>query len=199
MQKPQIPIFMEITDAEWEEMVRLLCLREKKFKKNTIIFHQGDITEEMGIVIKGNVNIENVDISGNVSLLGNAEAGDVFAETYALCGEAMAVDAVATSETVILFLPMKQLMHEKNAGYSWYGKMQANIGLISCKTFYKKLYCYDTRNDKLKQTLNKWCSCPEKHIKSTAMLTSHIVNIAPFVLDSFRFHIFIIHRHKLFV
>jgi hypothetical protein len=83
MQKPQIPIFMEITDAEWEEMVRLLCLREKKFKKNTIIFHQGDITEEMGIVIKGNVNIENVDISGNVSLLGNAEAGDVFAETYA--------------------------------------------------------------------------------------------------------------------
>ena len=41
--------------------------------------------------------------------------------------EAMAVDAVATSETVILFLPMKQLMHEKNAGYSWYGKMQANI------------------------------------------------------------------------
>lgn len=127
MQKPQIPIFMQITDAEWDEMVRLLCLREKKFKKNTIIFHQGDITEEMGIVIKGNVNIENVDISGNVSLLGNAEAGDVFAETYALCGEAMAVDAVATSETVILFLPMKQLMHEKNAGYSWYGKMQANI------------------------------------------------------------------------
>ena len=52
MQKPQIPIFMEITDAEWDEMVRLLCLREKKFKKNTIIFHQGDITEEMGIVIK---------------------------------------------------------------------------------------------------------------------------------------------------
>lgn len=127
MQKPQILIFMEITDAEWDEMVRLLCLREKKFKKNTIIFHQGDITEEMGIVIKGNVNIENVDISGNVSLLGNAEAGDVFAETYALCGEAMAVDAVATSETVILFLRMKQLMHEKNAGYSWYGKMQANI------------------------------------------------------------------------
>ena len=120
MQKPQIPIFMQITDAEWDEMVRLLCLREKKFKKNTIIFHQGDITEEMGIVIKGNVNIESVDASGNVSLLGNAE-------TYALCGEAMAVDAVATSETVILFLPMKQLMHEKNAGYSWYGKMQANI------------------------------------------------------------------------
>ena len=34
MQKPQIPIFMEITDAEWDEMVRLLCLREKKLKKN---------------------------------------------------------------------------------------------------------------------------------------------------------------------
>ena len=66
-----------------------------------------------------------MDVSGNVSLLGNAEAGDVFAETYALCGEAMAVDAVATSETVILFLPMKQLMHEKNAGYLWYGKMQS--------------------------------------------------------------------------
>ena len=93
MQKPQIPIFMEITDAEWDEMVRLLCLREKKFKKNTIIFHQGDITEEMGIVIKGNVNIESVDVSANVSLIGNEEAGDVFghqalaAVAVELCGD----------------------------------------------------------------------------------------------------------------
>ena len=71
MQKPQIPIFMEITDAEWDEMVRLLCLREKKFKKNTIIFHQGDITEEMGIVMKGNVNIESVDVSGNARKCGS--------------------------------------------------------------------------------------------------------------------------------
>ena len=41
MQKPQIPIFMEITDAEWDEMVRLLCLREKKFKKKYDYFSSG--------------------------------------------------------------------------------------------------------------------------------------------------------------
>lgn len=38
MQKPQIPIFMEITDAEWDEMVRLLCLREKNSKKIRLFF-----------------------------------------------------------------------------------------------------------------------------------------------------------------
>lgn len=102
----------------------VFCVCARRNSKKYDYFHQGDITEEMGIVIKGNVNIENVDISGNVSLLGNAEAGDVFAETYALCGEAMAVDAVATSETVILFLPMKQLMHEK---------MQDIRGTVKCR------------------------------------------------------------------
>ena len=38
MQKPQIPIFMEITDAEWDEMVRLLCLRERNSKKIRLFF-----------------------------------------------------------------------------------------------------------------------------------------------------------------
>ncbi len=37
MQKPQIPIFMEITDAEWDEMVRLFVC-EKKFKKIRLFF-----------------------------------------------------------------------------------------------------------------------------------------------------------------
>ena len=105
----------------------VFCVCARRNSKKYDYFSSGRHHRRNGNCYKGNVNIENVDISGNVSLLGNAEAGDVFAETYALCGEAMAVDAVATSETVILFLRMKQLMHEKNAGYSWYGKMQANI------------------------------------------------------------------------
>ena len=131
MQKPQIPIFMEITDAEWDEMVRFLCLREKKFKKNTIIFHQGDITEEMGIVIKGNVNIESVDVSGNVSLLGNAEAGDVFAETYAFCEEPMMVEVSAAEDTNVLWLDVRWIL--TNTGSGWQEKIQKNMLQISLR------------------------------------------------------------------
>lgn len=52
-------------------------------KKNELIFRMGESVREIGIVLTGSVNIENVDLWGNKSLLNNISAGQVFAETYA--------------------------------------------------------------------------------------------------------------------
>ena len=59
---------------------------------------------EIGIVLRGSVHIENLDLWGTKSILSSVGAGQAFAETYAFCGEALMVDAVAAEHCEILFL-----------------------------------------------------------------------------------------------
>ena len=58
----------------------------------------------LGVVLRGTVHIENLDLWGSKSILSSISAGQAFAETYALCGDVMMVDAVAAEECEVLFV-----------------------------------------------------------------------------------------------
>ena len=61
-------------------MMDLRILREHYYRYNSTIFKAGEITEELGIVIKGLVIVENVDYWGSKSILSSALPGKVFGE-----------------------------------------------------------------------------------------------------------------------
>lgn len=125
------PILNGITDSEWEQMLKLFCVRTDKYAKNTVIFRAGMTVCEIGIVNSGSVNIENIDPWGNKSILGNVSAGGVFAETYALCKEPMTVYAVAAENSEIVFLNIDRLLSAENSEYTWYLKLLKNILAVS--------------------------------------------------------------------
>lgn len=133
MKKVQIPILKDIDDTEKEEMLELSCLKNVQYFKNEVIFHTGDTVNEIGIVLKGRVNIENIDIWGNKSILSSVSEGEIFAETYAICGEPMMVDAVAAEKSEIQFLNLKALIDEKNSDKGWYVKLISNMLKISVR------------------------------------------------------------------
>ncbi len=133
MKKVKIPILKDIDDTEKEEMLELSCLKNVQYSKNEVIFHTGDTVNEIGIVLKGRVNIENIDIWGNKSILSSISEGEIFAETYAICGEPMMVDAVAAEKSEIQFLNLKALIDEKNSDKGWYVKLISNMLKISVR------------------------------------------------------------------
>ena len=133
MKKVQIPILKDIEDTEKGEMLELSCLKNVQYSKNEVIFHTGDTVNEIGIVLKGRVNIENIDIWGNKSILSSVSEGEIFAETYAICGEPMMVDAVAAEKSEIQFLNLKALLDEKNSDKGWYVKLISNMLKISVR------------------------------------------------------------------
>lgn len=124
-------LFKGINDGEWGDLKNCGCLRIGNYDKNELIFHQGDITFETGIVISGSVNIENIDLWGNVSLLSKVSEGHVFAETYAFTGEPLMVDVTASDNSRILFLNLKKLMDKSYSKKSWQSKILNNMLLIS--------------------------------------------------------------------
>lgn len=104
------PIFKDITESEISEMTASGLLHAKKFRKNSFIYHVTDVVHEIGIVASGMVTIEYIDLWGNKAIMNNITPGYVFAETYALTGEPLMVDAIASETSVILFLDMNKLL-----------------------------------------------------------------------------------------
>ena len=136
-----IPLFKGLTLEQIEDMKNKHCMTEKKYKKNSFIFRAGDIVHEIGIVLEGSINIEMIDMWDNKSILSNIDVGQIFAESYALCNEPMMVDAVATKDSTILMLNMRQIFAPINNNASWYNtfhKKEFNIINKNILHFVKK-------------------------------------------------------------
>lgn len=133
MKKIQTPLFFNIEESEWSEMEACGCMRTGRFSKNETIFHMGDMIQEIGIVLTGSVNIENVDLWGNRSILSNIAPGQLFAESYALCKEPIMVSAVAAEASEILFLKLSVFTDSKYCTASWHSKMTRNMLQISLR------------------------------------------------------------------
>ena len=92
-------------------MLDCLGAFEKQYEKGGAIFRAGETTQNIGLVLSGSVNIESGDVWGNRSILGRAETGQIFAETYAcIPGEPLLVSAAAAERCEILFLNASRLL-----------------------------------------------------------------------------------------
>lgn len=63
--------------------------------------------------------------------MSHVEAGQAFAETYALCGEPLMVDVAAAEPCEILWLDLVPMLQQQNTAASWYPKFLHNLLLLS--------------------------------------------------------------------
>ena len=104
MKKIASPLFQDLSEAELDTLAAAGHLRTRQFAKHEVIFHAGSCVREIGIVLRGSVHIENLDLWGTKSILSSVGAGQAFAETYVLLRRGLMVDAVAAEHCEILFL-----------------------------------------------------------------------------------------------
>lgn len=145
-----LPIFSGLTNNELQQITAYKgSVFERCFKAGEHIYNTGEIIHYTGVIICGNINIESNDILGNKSILSNLSKGDIFAETYALCGEPIAVNVVAVTNCTIEFIDVKYLLDEKNGSQSWYIKLLRNMLQISTKknlTLSSRIFCTGAKN-----------------------------------------------------
>ena len=99
------PLFRGLTPEETGRALEALDARRKTFTKEELLLQAGHCVTHMGLVLKGRVHIEHLDVWGSKTLLGQAGEGDLFAETYAcLPHEPMLVQVTAASDGEALFL-----------------------------------------------------------------------------------------------
>ena len=91
-----------------EDLLPMLsCLGAKltQYKKNQIIFHEGDAARFVGIVLSGSVQIVKEDYHGYRSIVSRAETGELFCESFACAGmNTLPVSVVAAEDCAVIFI-----------------------------------------------------------------------------------------------
>ena len=125
-------LFRGMAEQEIEAAFQLFHAHETAFQKDEFILLSGTTTREMGLILSGSVTIESDDLWGNRTILNLAEAGDFFAETYAMLGdEPLMINVRANEDCRILFLRIGE--KPKGALAQWHMKFVQNLLLISSR------------------------------------------------------------------
>lgn len=127
------PLFMGCSEREIEGMMGCLKHDRKRYRKGQYVYFNGQVVNDVCVVLSGSVQIEHVDMFGNRSILGLSQAGDLFAEAYAcIPGQPMLVDVVTREETEILLINVPALFAESPACASG-AKLIQNLLRISSR------------------------------------------------------------------
>lgn len=126
------PLFRGLTEAEMDGALAALEAWRHRFVKDELLLQAGQCVRSMGLVLTGRVHIEHLDVWGSHTLLGQAEAGDLFAETYAcLPGEPLLVNVTAACDGEALFLAADRLLQPGSEG--WRQQMTRNLLAIAAR------------------------------------------------------------------
>lgn len=121
-----------MTEDEITSALQILQAKACTFVKDCPILFEGDMTDNMGIVLSGSARIERIDYQGTRMILAHIGEGEIFAESYALLTQApLMVDVVANANCEILFLNLKKVETTEAAAASWYSTFIFNLLKIS--------------------------------------------------------------------
>ena len=120
-------IFQNISDNDIKKLLPCLKATIKKFKKNQIIFHQGDLIEKVGIILYGELKIEKVDFWGNSSILKNLSNHEMFGEIYVFEKQPLEVSIIANSDCEILFINFNKIISPCEIACTFHTQLIINL------------------------------------------------------------------------
>lgn len=124
-------LFNKMNENEIDEALKFFSARKTNYDKDTVIFHAGEKTKILGIVLSGSVTVESNDLWGNRTILTIIKKSGIFAETYALLNETLLVDAVANEKSEIILLNVGSLSRFIDFEKTWINKFVLNL-LSAC-------------------------------------------------------------------
>ena len=95
-----------------EDGLRALAsqMRRRRFRRNEVIFHQGDIGDSLQVVVSGAVKIVLPSAEGDEAIIASLKGGEFFGELALLDGAPRSTTATAVEPTETLTLPREQFL-----------------------------------------------------------------------------------------
>lgn len=121
-------LFRGISSNELVDLLHCLDIHTRSFASDEVIFRMGDTLHSFGIILSGSVRMEHIDAWGNISVLGAAHAGDVFAASYACTpGSTLLVNVVAAAPTKVALLNVKRIVSTCAQACPSHAKLMTNL------------------------------------------------------------------------
>ena len=127
--------------------------------KNSIVYHEGDLCENIGIVVSGKIDIVSYSFEGKEQIINTLKAGEIFGNNLLFSSEPIyRGDVIAKEKSVIAFINKENLIFllQNNQEFlTLYLKAQsdkakaltARIQLLSFTNAEERLFYYASKND----------------------------------------------------
>ena len=136
-------LFEGISGQDLPGLLACLGAAAVKVCKNSSVFSEGDPARYVGIVLDGSVQIVQDDYYGNRTILGRAEAGELFGESFACAGiSALPVSVIATEDSTVLRIDCCRITRSCSNACEFHNRLILNLlQVMAAKnlTFHKKL------------------------------------------------------------
>ena len=107
----QTPFFQGLTDDEILSVLRCVDAKTVQKPQGAYLFHMGDRTDSMGLVLSGAVLVIQEDLWGSRNVMAKIGPGEFFGESFAVLPEAaLNVSVVVQEECVLLLLSTQRLL-----------------------------------------------------------------------------------------
>ncbi len=104
-------LFGSTSEEDIDSMLGCLGSHVRTYQSGEYVFHMGDMTSEIGLVLEGSVYIENVDIWGDARVMRTCSTGELFCEEQAaIPNEPLMVDVIAQEDSRIMFLNASKVL-----------------------------------------------------------------------------------------
>lgn len=104
-------LFAGVGENEIDSMLRCLDAAEHVFMKGEYVYHQGEIVQQISVLVRGKLHVQREDYWGNRSIINMIDVGDMFGEAYA-SPESGAIlnDVVAVEDSTVIFFDVKKVL-----------------------------------------------------------------------------------------
>ena len=110
-------LFKGISPYKTLELLQVLDAKQVSFKKDEYIFHAGDSTSSLGLILSGSILVIREDFWGNRNIINSLGLSQCFAETFACARNSMMeVSVTAASDCQILFLNVQNILTDSSSG-----------------------------------------------------------------------------------
>ncbi len=149
----KIPLLQVLTKKEHK------LVKGYQVTKNSVINHEGDLCENVGVIISGKVDVVSYSFQGKEQILNSLKAGDIFGNNLIFSSEPIyRGDVIAKEKCVIAFINKENLIYllQNNQEFltlylkaqSDFGKsLNARIQLLSFTNAEERLVYYASKND----------------------------------------------------
>jgi CRP-like cAMP-binding protein len=104
----QIPYFRSLPQTALQTLAT--SLRERRYQPGDVIFRKGDRSEGLGVVLRGRVRTMTTSAEGREQVLKVFGPGRTFADIPVFDDESQPADAMAMSESIVVFIPQGDLL-----------------------------------------------------------------------------------------
>ena len=106
----QCPLFDGISMEELVLLMGCLGARKMEVSKGQSVFREGDAATNLGIVLRGAVQMVREDYYGNRSIVAHIGPGELFGESYACAGiAAFPISVVADENSEVMLIDCKRI------------------------------------------------------------------------------------------